>query len=268
MLPRLFHLYGPFWVHSYGIMIALGFIVFLLLTLHHPERKKLISEQTYLNTLFVGLLSGIIGGRLLFVISEWEYYANNMLEIIMPWEGGFIVLGSIIGVLITVPAYLIYHKVQVLKLFDLAALYAPIMQAIGRIGCLLAGCCHGKIAPNLSWSITFTSPESLAPCHLPLHPTQLYLMIASLGIFFILIGPARLIAKKPGIMLCIYLMLESIARFGIDYWRGDRGQLHSISIGKTISTTLSAPQVYSAVFFIFCIIALIILSFGKQNKDA
>lgn len=266
MLPRLIHLYGPFWIHSYGVMIALGFFIFLALTLNHPHRKKLISSEKYLNVLFLGLIAGIVGGRTLFIMSEWNYYQHNLLEIFMPWEGGMTVLGSIIGVIITVPIYLRLHRINLLKLFDLAAQYAPLMQAIGRIGCLMAGCCHGKIAHHLSWAITFTNPEGFAPLHVPLHPTQLYLGIASLTIFFFLNIIAQAIAHKPGLLISIYLLLESISRFTIDFWRGDRGELQIFSIGEHIELSLSIAQIYSGVFFIFCLIAIIIISFGKQRR--
>lgn len=264
MHPRLFHIYGPLWIHSYGVMIALGFLVFLWLTYRHPKRIALISGEQYLNTVFLGLLSGIVGGRLLFVITEWRHFLYNPLEIVAPWEGGFIVLGSIIGVLLVIPAYLIYHRINTLKLLDLASQYAPLMQAIARTGCLLAGCCHGCLAPNLPWAITFTNLDGFAPVHLPLHPTQIYLGLASLAIFFIMTILANTLKTKPGQLACVYLMLESISRFTIDIWRGDRGTLHEIALGSHTRLFVSAPQLYSAIFFALCIIGLLIVSYQKR----
>ncbi len=144
MLPRLFHLYGPLWIHSYGVMIALGFTVFLWLTYRHPERAKLISGEQYLNVLFLGLLAGVVGGRLLFVITEWEYFLNHPLNILAPWEGGFVVLGSIIGVLIVVPWYLIYHRINTLAIMDLACQYAPSCRPLRDLGAYLPAVAMGK----------------------------------------------------------------------------------------------------------------------------
>ena len=213
MFPRILHLYGPLWIHSYGVMIALGFTVFLWLTYRHPTRIKLISGELYLNTVFLGLLSGIIGGRLLFVITEWEYFLHHPFNIIAPWEGGLVVLGAIIGVLVVVPAYLVYHKIKALELIDLTCLYAPLMQAIARFGCLFAGCCYGKVALDLPWAVTFTNPDGFAPLHLPLHPTQMYLALASFSIFLALPLFKKIVVTKPGQLTFIYLILESISRF-------------------------------------------------------
>ena len=107
MYPRLIQVYGPLWIRSYGLMIAIGFLVFLYLTYNHSFRKKIIDGGVYLNVVFIGLIAGIIGGRFLFVLCSWHEFADNWLEIFYPWVGGFIVLGSIIGVLLVVPFYLI-----------------------------------------------------------------------------------------------------------------------------------------------------------------
>lgn len=272
MLPRLLHIYGPLWIHSYGVMIAVGFTVFLWLTYRHPTRVKLIPGEQYLNTVFLGLLSGIIGGRLLFVITEWEHFLHNPLKIISPWEGGFVVLGGIIGILAVIPAYLVYHKVKTLEFLDFVSQYAPLMQAIARFGCLFAGCCYGKIAADLPWAITFTNPDGFAPINLPLHPTQLYLALASFCIFLALPLFKKIVAPKPGQLTFIYLILESISRFTLDFWRGDHdcgNCIHEIpfdAFGINARFMLSTMQLYSLVFFIVCIIGLVIVSV-KSNKQ-
>lgn len=246
-------------------MIAIGFTVFLWLTYRHETRKKLISGDLYLNTVFLGLLSGVIGGRLLFVITEWEHFLQSPLEILSPWEGGFVVLGSIIGVLLVIPLYLVYHKIKTLELLDLACEYAPLMQAIARFGCLFAGCCYGEIAANLPWSITFTNPNGFAPLHVPLHPTQMYLALASFLIFLVLPLLKKTVATKPGQLTFMYLILESISRFTIDFWRGDRQVLHDLSLGTAAFFRLSTLQLYSLTFFVLCIIGLAIVSIRTRN---
>ncbi len=139
------------------------------------------------------------------------------------------------------------------------------MQAIARFGCLFAGCCYGKVAPDLPCAITFTNPEGFAPLHLPLHPTQLYLALASFTIFLMLPLFKKILTSKPGQITCIYLILESISRFTIDFWRGDRGQLTEISLGSKASLFLSTAQLYSLTFFVVCIVGLIIVSI-KSTK--
>jgi phosphatidylglycerol:prolipoprotein diacylglycerol transferase len=153
-----------------------------------------------------------------------------------------------------------------LQLMDLASQYAPLMQAIARIGCLLAGCCYGKLAPDLPWAITFTRPDGFAPLQLPLHPTQIYFGLASLCIFFIMVTVARVSTTKPGQLTCLYLILESLSRFTLDFWRGDRGPLHEIPLGSFARFILSTLQLYSAVFFTLCLVGLLIVSLSKRRS--
>src|SRR5271170_4086945 len=143
MYPRILHIYGPIWVYSYGVMLALGFLAFLFLTLRHPMRKKMISADSYINVVFFSLIAGISGGRILFILTNWETFSGNWFEMFYPWVGGLVILGSILGVLLTVPLYLKYLNVPILPLLDLAGLYTPVIQVIARLGCFLAGCCYG-----------------------------------------------------------------------------------------------------------------------------
>lgn len=225
MNPRLLHLYGPLWVNSYGTMIAIGLAVFLLLSYRHPLRKKYIDGDLFLNGVMICLLTGLVGGRILFVLLNLPSYLNNWVEIFYPWAGGFALLGGVLAVPPTMIWYLRHHRVEVLPVMDLAALYVPLLQAISRVGCFLAGCCFGCLAPEgFSWAITYTHPDSLAPLYVALHPTQLYSLGASLAIFFIVQGYYTLARPARGQIFFLYLILEGVARCMVDFWRGDVGQ--------------------------------------------
>lgn len=229
MFPRIMHIYGPLSINSYGLMIAIGFLLFIYLTYKHPKRSRLISSDVFFNMMFVGLIAGIVGGRLFFVFSEWETFSDNWLEVFYPWIGGFGVLGSIIGILLVVSLYLKWNKVKILPVLDLAAIYVPLMQSIARIGCFLAGCCYGNVASPKFWgAITFTNPQGLAPLNIPLHPTQIYSSLASILIFLIVYFKAKYFSFKKGQILFTYLFLESLARFTVDFWRGDRDMMWSM----------------------------------------
>ena len=226
MFPRILHIHGPLYIRGYGLMLAIGLILFVFLTYKNPFRKKIISHEQFFNTIFIGLLSGIIGGRFLFVIFEYDAFRNNLLEIFYPWVGGFSMLGAIPAVIITVALFLKKKSVPIISLLDLAAIYAPLIEAFGRIGCFLAGCCYGMPTKASNWfSVTFTNPNCLGTINTPLYPTQIYSSIASL-LSFILLYRLYIIAKKhngallgSGLFLCVYLDLASLFRFIIDFWR-------------------------------------------------
>ena len=258
MYPRLLHLYGPVWIHSYGVMIALGFILFIALTLRHPLRQKYISKEIFLNTIFVGLIGGVLGGRLLFIATNFSDFLSSPLEALYPWVGGFVVLGSIIGALVSVVWYLRKNRILVLPILDLAALYAPLFQAVARFGCLFAGCCYGAHAPDLTWAITFSNTDGLAPLGIPLHPTQVYASLASFGIFLLLNICYRFFRLRFGAVISLYLMLENAARFFVDFWRGDRGQLSALG--------LSEMQNFSLIGMLIAMGCLVVVLRNKKQK--
>ncbi len=266
MFPRLIHIYGPMWVQGYGTMLAIGFLVYIFLTLRHPIRKANVSKEIYLNALFIGLLSGVIGGRLIYVLTSLSEFKGRWIEIFYPWVGGLGILGSIIAVLIAIPFYLHKHHVKALPIFDVAALYAPVFHGIARFGCLLAGCCYGMPAPAQAWwSITFTNPDGIAPICRPLHPTQIYTVIAMVIIFLILQLLSRKLLAKPGLMLCTYLMFENFERFSLDFLRGDQHFVHISWLDSSI--ILSDMQWVSLVGFILATGGFILLQLLYKEKN-
>lgn len=232
-------------------MIAIGLLIFLFLSHNDKLRAKIISSETFFNSIFFGLISAIIGGRILAVINDWYLFKQNPIEIFLPWIGGFSILGSILGVIIVIPLYLKKKNVPILTFFDLITTYAPLLQAISRIGCFLAGCCYGKIVTSSSiWSVTFTNPQCLAPLHVPLYPTQLYSSLASFFIFIFLFIKSKYFKNKPGEILFSYLLLESLARYAVQFWRADQDYY---------------SQPIAIAIFIFSIIGLIYIQ-TRKNK--
>ena len=269
MYPRLVHLHGPIWIYSYGTMIALGFLLFLFCMYRHPLRKKLMTADQYFNVLFVGFIAAITGGRLLFVLSNLNEFSGKWIEIFFPWEGGFTLLGGIIGVLIAAPLYLYSIKVPILQVLDIASLYAPLMQSIARLGCLLAGCCYGAIAWNTYWwnSIIFTNSHGFAPCQIPLYPTQIYMSLASLLIFCIMLMLERVIGSKRGLLICSYLFLESFARFMVDFWRGDQEQFYYFSLWSNHKFALSQLQIFSLTLCALALLSFFLITRCNFNQE-
>ena len=264
MYPRILHLYGPLYVHSYGVAIVIGAVVLFLLTYNNPKIKNLISYEKFLNLFFICIVAGIIGGRLMYVITEIS--SITFIESLCIWNGGFYVLGSIISILSVCYLYLLYNKIKVFLITDVIALYVGVLQCISRLGCFLAGCCYGAITQDTWYSIRFFSIDGLAPLNIPLYATQLYASITSFFIFIFMRFVAYHFLKKSGQLTFLYLVCESISRFIVDYFRGDRGDLVRI-VGKYNSWlfSLSLAQIYSLFFLAFCLGGFIFVTI-KNNK--
>ena len=219
MSPKLLHIYGPLTIHSYGTAIVFGLATFLWFIRKDARLRKIVDYSVFNNLIAAGILVGIIGGRLLYIISEWDHF--TLSEIFMPWIGGFSILGTVIAITVTLPLYFYYLRIPILPLFDLVGLYAPLMQAIARLGCFFAGCCYGQTS-KVPWAITYKHQDSIAPNFIPLHPTQLYsstlLFIVFLALYFIV----QQRCTKPGQLMCFYFIGIGIERFVVDFWRANR----------------------------------------------
>ena len=223
--------FGFFKVFSYGLLVAIAFLVAILLASSRGEKEG-FDPQKILDLCFYVMVSALVGARLLYVIVEYKYFSTVPLEIFKFWKGGLVFYGGLIlGVIVSL-WYLKRHQMPVWKTADLLAPSIAIGQGIGRWGCFFAGCCYG-VKTDVPWAISFTNPSSLAPLDIPLHPTQIYLSLNALFIFLILI----LLSKRKtfdGQIIWSYGILYSIGRFAIEYLRDDdRG----FAVERVLSTS-------------------------------
>lgn len=245
MYPKLLHLYGPFFINSYGTMIAIALAIFTWLVNKDPRRAKLISSEQFYWMTILGIVSGILGGRLLYFILD----ANlSLIDFFSLWHGGFAVLGSLIGVLSVAPWYLRKHNIPLLPFLDLIALYAPLLQSISRIGCFLAGCCYGKPS-NVWWAVTYTNQACTAPLHIALHPSQLYSAFLLFLLFCFLYFFLQKKLHKSGLIVCSYIFFMATERFITDFFRWDQSStIHSlVSSYQLVALGL---MIFAAFFFV------------------
>lgn len=231
--PTLLHIYGSFGIKWYGVCIVSGILLSLFLAQKDRTMRKLISPEQLERFITFLIVTAIVGARILFL---WE--AGESLfswEAIEIWGGGLSVQGAIFACLAFGPIYLWYQKIPVVNFIDRTAIYIPLIQSIGRIGCLFAGCCCGQIT-HLPWHIIYTHPESLAPLNVPLHPTQLYSSALLFILFCFLYTKKDIFYKYKGALLSFYLAGVGLERFIVDFLRSDRGFLYyHLSLQQWIS---------------------------------
>jgi phosphatidylglycerol:prolipoprotein diacylglycerol transferase len=258
MHPILFKI-GFLTIHTYGVLVAAGFLLGLGLAVKQAKKEGIPSNKI-VDLGFYVLLSALIGSRLLFILINASHYIENPLEIFKIWEGGLVFYG---GVLLTVPTFLWYVRKHSLGVWSTADLFAPslaVAHAIGRIGCFFAGCCYGKPAEGFPWAVTFTDPESLAIIGIPLHPTQLYESLGEFINFFILIILRRY-KSFNGQLFMTYILLYSVLRFIVEFYRGDIGRGFIIS-------QLSLSQGISILMFLVAVAGLIVLRKRRMRKES
>ncbi|MDP3889206.1 MAG: prolipoprotein diacylglyceryl transferase [bacterium] len=266
MRRELIHICGPISIYSYGIAITLGVLIFMWLVQKHPLFKKLHLQDTFVDILIVGIVTGVIGGRLFYVLSEPDV-TLSLKNFISFWEGGFSILGTILALVLILPIFLKKRGVPILPVLDLFSIYVPLLQSISRVGCFLAGCCYG-IPSNLSWAITYTNSNTVAPLFIAMHPTQLYSVIILLIIFLTMFLLLQKIFKKPGQLTCIYLALASAERFIVDFWRADRTFFAKDIVPLGITHRFSISQLIAlGIFVIVCIVFIYISTRSHKHYE-
>lgn len=240
MYPLLLKI-GPISIHTYGFMIALGFLFAVQLGKYFTQKSN-IDFNKALDAGFIGLFSGFIGARALYVITRWSDFASDPMAIFRVWEGGLVFYGGIIvgisvGILV---GY--FYKMNIWRTLDATIPGINFAHALGRLGCLGAGCCYGKPTGS-SFGIRFYS-ELIDPQlrGVPLHPTQLYEAGALFFLFFLLVYTFK---KKTfdGQVILTYCMTYPIIRSIVEVFRGD-----SIR-GFVIDPWLSTSQFISILVF-------------------
>jgi phosphatidylglycerol:prolipoprotein diacylglycerol transferase len=204
----------------------------------------------------VSIAAGCFGGRLLEVISEPNTYAH-WYDWFALWTGGFSILGAILGIITIVPLYLKKINVPILPTCDFVAIYAPLLQAIARLGCFTAGCCYGAPTHNI-FAVIYTNPESFAPHGIAIHPTQLYSSVILFIIFLFLYFIGQKKFKKTGELFAMYLALVSLERFFVDFWRADR---------IMVTSWLSFHQVVAFAIFLAVIILYKAIFPAQRKKE-
>lgn len=219
MSPKLLHLFGPLYIHAYGLFIALGITAALIILRHDKKLLKIINFDNLLTILSKTIIAGVIGGRLLSVF-ETINTIDSYTAFLKLWKPGYSILGTLIAAFFTLYFSLKKQNIFPFLVLDRLALYIPLAQAFGRIGCFFTGCCYG-ITTSVPWAILYTHPDTLAPLHVLLHPTQLY-SAAFYIILFITLHFAQSAFRITGQLSGLYMMGASFERFTVDFLRADR----------------------------------------------
>ena len=251
MDPIMFSLFG-IEIHWYSILILIGIIIGLII-LEKEAKKFKYPKELIFNICFWAIIFGIIGARIYYVIFNFSYYQNNLLEIFAIWNGGLAIHGGIIAGVITVIFFAKKYHLNFLKLLDMAAPSLILAQAIGRWGNFFNGEAHG-IAVSLSKLQDLLVPnfiiEGMNIGGIYYLPTFYFESLWCLLGFIILIIIRKMKYIKIGATTSIYLMRYSFGRFFIEAWRTD-----SLMIGG-----FKVAQIISVMLFITGLVYLIYLS--------
>jgi phosphatidylglycerol:prolipoprotein diacylglycerol transferase len=239
---------------TYGAVMVLAILAAICTVLRLGRREGfgsglLLDFSTWL------LLVALLGAKVLMVLSNWDYYGQHPGEIFSRSTllAGGVFYGGFIAALLFATWYIRLRHLPFWKVVDVYAPAISLGLGLGRIGCFAAGCDYGKPTTS-AWGVVFTSPIAHevtgVPLGIPLYPTQPIMMLASLSIFAFLIWryPRK---SRDGEIFVLYLALYAVARFFIEFLRGDedRGFVfhHLLSTSQFIAILAFATAVWMAL---------------------
>lgn len=226
MLPILFKV-GPVTVYSYGVMLAIAFAACTGFLMWYLPRKGMGRDEA-LDLVLAAAVGGLIGARVLYVVSFWKDFAEHPLWAFQLWRGGMIFYGGAVLGSLVVLWYALRRKLRVPVIADVGGMTLALGSAIGRLGCFLNGCCYG--APS----------DSIIACSFPgtgnrVLPTQLFDSASNLFIFGLLLFVATRPRIREGFTWWLYVTLYGISRFTIEIFRVNPRGLFGLSQAQQLS---------------------------------
>lgn len=243
MYPVLIHipLFGhTITIYTYGFMVALAFVAGMV-WVSYEARRVGQNPARAMDLAFYVIVAAIIGSRILHVlVSERDRFLENPLMILRIWEGGLVFYGGLIGAILVSVWYMRRHHLPFWIISDIFAPAIAIGHFFGRLGCFMAGCCYGRPCDHPAWyTVTFPmNISSFAPPGVPLYSTQLMEAAGELLIFIFLVVFRRW-KRFDGQILATYLILYSILRAFVEYFRGDASRGFLIEPYISTSTFIS-----------------------------
>jgi len=232
----------PITIFSFGVIIILAFLAGVYFLTRQTTRLLLPTPRVF-DWAFWLLVTGIIGSRFLFAFLNYEIFEDDKLLILKIWNGGLVWYGGLIPAVFVGIWLLLRYKLPVLHVVDACAVALMLALGIGRWACLMAGDDYG--ARTDAWmGIRFYDPECLIPRQLhgvALHPTQLYMSLNALWLFFILEAIRRR-ARFAGQAFAWMLILYAVTRFAvIEPFRGDFVERNP-GWGKHVAVTITVQK--------------------------
>ena len=276
MDPDIVELFGRFPIGWHGIMVVLALVSGLALTFYLAKKDGLLKQladtdegvdeegdkpkkksggviEQLLPLILVAVIAGILGSRLFHVVDQWEYFSNNLREILNLWEGSSII-GAVVGGAVGAAIYTKlagWSWTRLGKIADVAAPGSILAMAVGRIGCIINGDAYGT-ATSLPWGFIYTHPNRaiLESTSYVGHPAPAYEIIWDMLIFaFLMVFRKKL--RPAGVSYWLYLSLYSLGRFLITFVRVNDPYLWGLKQAQVVTLFIMIIVVPLLIYLIW-----------------
>jgi phosphatidylglycerol:prolipoprotein diacylglycerol transferase len=241
--PELFS-FGPVTVYSYGVLLAVSYLLGLQLARIRATRWGLDKNRILDLGIYI-IIAALVGAKALLLVVDFDEFRRGPIDLLALARSAGVFYG---GLILAVGVAFWYIRRHGLPFWTTCDVFAPgiaLGHVTGRLGCFAAGCCYGK-PTTVSWAVTFTNPLAAAnvgtPLGIPLHPTQLYEAAAELLILLVLLGTEQRGRRFAGRTFWAYMCLYAISRYIIEIYRGDpRGVVFGLLSTSQFISAILAP---------------------------
>ncbi len=243
-------------IYFYGILIALGFLLGILVCTRISKRFGIKEDDLYDVFLWLIPLS-IVGARLYYVLFRLDYYMENPAEIFALREGGLAIYGGVIAGVFVIYFVSRHKKIPLGAMLDVLVFGLLIGQIIGRWGNFMNREAFGA-ETTVFCRMGLTSPDGTT---IYVHPTFLYESLWNLAcLIFLAVFVRRGKRRYDGQCILIYFFWYGIGRAWIEGLRTD-----SLYIG---STGIRVSQLLSAVLALAALVTLIVQHRREHPQEA
>jgi phosphatidylglycerol:prolipoprotein diacylglycerol transferase len=241
MHPILFRL-GPLDIHTYGVLVAAGFLLGLTLAGRRAKAEGL--DPRAISDLGIWLIvAGMGGAKLFHVVFFWDEFIRAWrYEGLRSLREGFVFYGGFISAIVTTILFARKRRLPLWKLADVCAPSVALGHAFGRLGCYFNGCCFGTVC-ELPWAVRFPGNHLMHSA--PVHPTQLYEVLGN----FILFGALSAFYRRKrfdGQVWWWYVLAYGALRFAIEFVRGDYS-VHYLGVFTIAHIVATALMIAAAI---------------------
>jgi phosphatidylglycerol:prolipoprotein diacylglycerol transferase len=282
-------------VHTYGLLIATGLALGIMLGAREARRRGLDVGRV-LDFAFWATVAGLVGSRVAYGLVNLGDFVracasghaeergllrvvSDCTRILHVWEGGLVFYGGVVGAALVAAVFARRERWSFWVLGDVFAPGVAVGHALGRLGCFAAGCCFGKASG--AWGVSFPSGsvafEELSTLSAlppgaaytpPLHPTQLYEAFGEAAIFALLLTLRPRLRARPGALVLLYAALYALLRFVVELFRGDVARRYVVDLATprlaawlgvpaAEPVLLSVGQLGSVILLLACAAALV-----------
>jgi len=254
MFPDVFS-WGVLHVRSYGLMLAIAFLVGTWLGLKEARRLRLDPDHL-VTVVLVTLVSSVIGARLLYVIEHIGEFQGQWGSMLAVWQGGLTLYGGVVAG--TLAALLTARRLG-MPMWSVADALTPAVALgtmFGRIGCFLNGCCYGR-PTHMPWGVV-SPPDSFAGLEFgetPIHPAQLYNALFGL-VLFIVLWKLRTRVRVPGTLFWSFIVAFALGRIVLDFFRAYEPAARLFPVGPVAITESQLTSMALALFGVLMLFRL------------